>query len=160
MSREKQELLQFYERFDKLLTNAQMIQKKSLRQIAEESGVGINTLCTYKSRKATPNVSNLIRLAYYFGVSTDYLLGREGYELENENNGNWFYPRATLRNGDNVGISTYNPFRLNVALLQFDVWLDSGYDIKEAWLQSIDGRRIEVERRWALKEGDANGISK
>lgn len=154
MSREKQELLQFHERFDKLLTNAQMIQKKSLRQIAEESGIGINTLSTYKNRKATPDALNLMRLADYFGVSTDYLLGRKGYELENENNGNWFYPRATLRNGDDVGISTYNPFRLDTALRQFDIWLDSGYDIKEAWLQSIDGRRIEVERRWAIKEGD------
>lgn len=156
MSREKRELPQFHERFDKLLTNAQMIQKKSLRQIAEESGVSVNTLIAYKSKKTAPDALNLMRLADYFGVSTDYLLGREGYELENENNGNWFYPRATLRNGDDVGISTYNPFRLDTALRQFDVWLDSGYDIKEAWLQSIDGRRIEVERRWAIKEGDTD----
>lgn len=154
MSNEKQELPQFHERFDKLLTNAQMIQKKSLRQIAEESDVKVGNLSGYKHKGTLPDTSTLIKLADYFGVSTDYLLGREGYELENENNGNWFYPKAILRNGDDVGISTYNPFRLDAALRQFDVWLDSGYDIREAWLQSIDGRRIDVERRWAIKEGD------
>lgn len=154
MSREKQELLQFYERFDKLLTNAQMIQKKSLRQIAKESGVSINTLSAYKSKKTIPDVTNLVRLAYYFGVSTDYLLGREGYELENENNGNWFYPRALLHNGDSVGIGIYTPMRLDKALEQFDIWIYSGYVIDENWLQTIDGRRIEVEKRWVIKEGD------
>ena len=121
MSKEKQELPQFHERFDKLLTNAQMIQKKSLRQIAEESDVKVGNLSGYKHKGTLPDISTLMKLADYFGVSTDYLLGREGYELENENNGNWFYPRAILRNGDDVGISTYNPFRIDIALRQFDI---------------------------------------
>lgn len=144
----------FFERFDKLLINAQMIQKKSLRTIAKEAGLSFNALVCYKYRKTVPTATNLMKLADYFGVSTDYLLGREGYELETENNGNWFYPRAILQNRDNAGIDFCSPLRLDAALRQFDIWLDSGYEIKEAWLQSIDGRRLEVERRWAIKEGE------
>lgn len=144
----------FFERFDKLLIYAQMIQKKSLRTIGEEAGLGFNALVNYKYRKTLPTATNLVKLAEYFGVSTDYLLGREGYELETENNDNWFYPRAIFHNRrGNAGIDFCSPLRLDAALRQFDIWLDSGYEIKEAWLQSIDGRRLEVERRWAIKEG-------
>ena len=38
----------------------------------------------YKSGKTLPGAEILLKLADYFGVSTDYLLGREGYELEDE----------------------------------------------------------------------------
>ena len=36
----------------------------------------------YRRGEWLPNIQNLLKLADYFGVSTDYLLGREDYEME------------------------------------------------------------------------------
>ncbi|MGE7020454.1 helix-turn-helix domain-containing protein [Solibacillus cecembensis] len=46
----------------------------SVNKLEEEIGLGKNTLYSWK--KNTPKGSNLIRVADYFNVSTDYLLGR------------------------------------------------------------------------------------
>lgn len=78
----------FFDIFLELLISAAQVQIKSMRQIAMESGISYTTLSTYKCRKAIPNADMLCKLADYFGVSTDYLLGREGYyPKENEENG-------------------------------------------------------------------------
>jgi transcriptional regulator with XRE-family HTH domain len=37
---------------------------------------------SYRQGEALPVAENLLKIADYFGVSTDYLLGREGYEME------------------------------------------------------------------------------
>ncbi len=46
----------------------------SVNTLEEKIGLGKNTLYSWK--KNTPKGSNLIRVADYFEVSTDYLLGR------------------------------------------------------------------------------------
>lgn len=46
----------------------------TLQSLAENTKMSINTL--YKWKSHTPNVDALQRVADYFGVSTDYLLGR------------------------------------------------------------------------------------
>ncbi|MER2048186.1 MAG: helix-turn-helix transcriptional regulator [Solibacillus sp.] len=46
----------------------------SVNKLEEEIGLGKNTLYSWK--KNTPKGSNLIKVADYFNVSTDYLLGR------------------------------------------------------------------------------------
>lgn len=46
----------------------------SVNTLEEKIGLGKNTLYSWK--KNTPKGSNLIRVADYFDVSTDYLLGR------------------------------------------------------------------------------------
>lgn len=46
----------------------------SVNRLEEEIGLGKNTLYSWK--KNTPKGSNLIKVADYFNVSTDYLLGR------------------------------------------------------------------------------------
>ncbi|GLC89380.1 helix-turn-helix domain-containing protein [Lysinibacillus piscis] len=46
----------------------------SVNTLEEKIGLGKNTLYSWK--KNTPKGSNLIRVADYFQVSTDYLLGR------------------------------------------------------------------------------------
>lgn len=74
----------FFDRIDGLLTSAQLIQRKTLKQISEEAGINYGALTHYKDRYYLPSTNNLLRLADYFGVSTDYLLGREGYELEDD----------------------------------------------------------------------------
>ncbi|BAV02690.1 helix-turn-helix domain-containing protein [Lactococcus formosensis] len=54
----------------------------SLRQVAFDLGLGETYL--YQLRKKTPNGANLEKLADYFNVSVDYLLGREEAKPVNE----------------------------------------------------------------------------
>ncbi|WP_270245148.1 helix-turn-helix domain-containing protein [Lactococcus lactis] len=54
----------------------------SLRQVAFDLGLGETYL--YQLRKKTPNGANLEKLADYFNVSVDYLLGRDEAKTVNE----------------------------------------------------------------------------
>lgn len=49
-------------------------QKKSLNAVEEDLGYGRNVL--YRLKNTSPSTERLQELANYFGVSTDYLLGR------------------------------------------------------------------------------------
>ena len=49
-------------------------------QLAKEIGIDATTIGRYLHSRFTPTVENLVKLADYFQVTTDYLLGRE---LEN-----------------------------------------------------------------------------
>lgn len=55
-------------------------QKISIVELEEKLGFGRNSLYSWK--KKTPSGANLLKVADYFGVSTDYLLGRESPEKE------------------------------------------------------------------------------
>ena len=48
---------------------------KSFKEIAEESGVPTGSLSKYQNDACEAGISSLIKLARYFNVSTDYLLG-------------------------------------------------------------------------------------
>ncbi|QDK70182.1 helix-turn-helix domain-containing protein [Lactococcus protaetiae] len=61
----------FYERLKSLANE----KKKSLNQIENDLGFSKNTL--YNSKKYTPQGDKLAKLAEYFGVSIDYLLGKK-----------------------------------------------------------------------------------
>lgn len=50
----------------------------SQQKLASDIGLARNTICQYESGNRVPDVSTLVLLADYFGVSTDYLLGRDG----------------------------------------------------------------------------------
>lgn len=58
----------------------------------------------------------------------------------------WFHPCATTEDG--TYLFTYNSVtRIDKALNQFSIWEDwYGYQIKEAWIDQTDGKRIEVEK--------------
>lgn len=49
----------------------------SQNKLGLEVGLASNTICQYESGRRIPDVSTLILLADYFGVSTDYLLDRQ-----------------------------------------------------------------------------------
>lgn len=49
---------------------------KTILQMSVEAGVSYITFYKYVTGKMTPGVENLVKIADYFGVSTDYLLGR------------------------------------------------------------------------------------
>ena len=71
-------------RLGELIDSANEVQKLTNKKIACELGISPAKLSEYKVGKILPSIPTLIKLADYFGVSTDYLLGREGYELEED----------------------------------------------------------------------------
>ena len=50
--------------------------KKTQSDMAELLGVRLRAYQDYESATYYPEIPNLIKLADYFGVTTDYLLGR------------------------------------------------------------------------------------
>lgn len=75
----------FFDRFNNLIVSAVSVNHKSISEIAREIGIRRSTLHNYRNRKQLPSAETLLKIADYFGVSTDYLLGREGYEMEETN---------------------------------------------------------------------------
>ena len=73
---------EFAERLRKLLFSAHKVQGLSDLQIRQQLKISRSAISAYKKGIVIPNAKNLIKIADYFGVSTDYLLGREGYEME------------------------------------------------------------------------------
>lgn len=49
---------------------------KSIREISEATGIGTGTLSKYQNDVAEAGIDKLAKLANYFNVSTDWLLGR------------------------------------------------------------------------------------
>ena len=53
--------------------------KKTVREVAQETDIGKSTVYEYLSGRKMPTLRNLVKLADYFGCSTDYLLGLTDY---------------------------------------------------------------------------------
>ena len=49
---------------------------KLQKDVAADIGIGLSTFSQYETGKREPDNKTLIKLADYFGCSTDYLLGR------------------------------------------------------------------------------------
>lgn len=64
-------------------------EKKSSEDIANLLGITVQAYYKYENGKAEPSIDNLIKLANYYNVSIDYLVGRDfnnefGYMSEEE----------------------------------------------------------------------------
>ncbi len=59
---------------------------RDLRQIdvAKATGIDQKTLSNYETGKTAPDMYSLIKLADFFNVSIDYLVGRRDANIENE----------------------------------------------------------------------------
>lgn len=62
---------------DEKLRSLRAIKKYSQELVAERVGIAKSTLSTYENGTATPASDILMKLADVYGVSTDYLLGRD-----------------------------------------------------------------------------------
>lgn len=49
----------------------------TLQKVADAIGVSNGTVANYENEKREPNIATLIKLADYFDVSVDYLIGHE-----------------------------------------------------------------------------------
>ena len=67
------------ERLKLLRKNANL----TMKALGRELGMAESTISLYESGKRCPDIQTLIRFADYFGVSLDYLCGRDEMPAEN-----------------------------------------------------------------------------
>lgn len=68
--------------FSEKLKKLRISHALSQQDIAELLDVGQDAISLYERGKRIPPAKNLLKLADYFDVSVDYLLGREDKEIE------------------------------------------------------------------------------
>lgn len=79
MKREKQP-----SRFSQRLSQLRVLSGMYLKEIASYLHVSVGTMSNYENGIHQPNLETLCRLADFYGVTTDYLLGRDDVSLESE----------------------------------------------------------------------------
>lgn len=67
------------------LKKYQKLIKKTREETAQELGIKKSTLDSYLDNKALPSIDNLIKLAQYYNVSTDELLGIQSNSIPTHN---------------------------------------------------------------------------
>lgn len=67
--------------FGELLAELRQDKGLTQKQLGKILSVSTGTISNYENGVHYPDLENLIILADYFQVSTDYLLGRKGYSL-------------------------------------------------------------------------------
>lgn len=70
-------------------------------ELANRIGISRSALSLYEIEKREPDTGTLLELANYFGVSTDYLLGRSHERIKNDDL-EWRYPHVKNRIGSIV----------------------------------------------------------
>ena len=71
------------------LKELRKLNNKTQSEIAKILNIATNTYCWYEKDKSEPTIETLCRLANYYGVTLDYLVGRDfmdelGYLNKNE----------------------------------------------------------------------------
>ena len=65
------------ERFSERLKELRIEKGLSIQMLSKDIGIGVASICRWENGKADVKGMQLIVLAEYFGVTTDYLLGLE-----------------------------------------------------------------------------------
>ena len=66
-------------KFSTRLKELRLEKNLSQAQLAKATGLGQSSIAYWETEQRTPNITELIILARYFEVSTDYLLGEKDY---------------------------------------------------------------------------------
>ena len=64
------------EKFANRLRELRKERELTLEHMGEAMGLHYTTYAGYEKDEIEPNLTNLVKLADFFGVTTDYLLGR------------------------------------------------------------------------------------
>ena len=59
------------------LKTQRIISKKSLRQVEKDTGISIASLSRWENGIVSPSIEFCIKLADYYGITLDELVGRE-----------------------------------------------------------------------------------
>lgn len=65
-----------------ILTELRKEKNIGQKELAVYLNVSVGTISNYENDVHSPDLINLCRLADYFGVTTDYLLGRTAYRFD------------------------------------------------------------------------------
>ena len=66
------------------LRKLRLERKLTQREVAEQLGIGVSTLGMYEGGWREPDLDTLMKLARFYGVTTDYLVGVDDSELSPE----------------------------------------------------------------------------
>jgi len=69
------------EKLGEILAELRLDKKMTQKELAQVLHVSIGTISNYEKGAHFPDIEKLINLADFFGVTTDYLLGRSKYNL-------------------------------------------------------------------------------
>lgn len=118
----------------------------SMVEFCDEIGISIGTYQNYESGKRLPTAEILMKLADFYGVSTDYLLGREspGSEITK------LVEKANVKYLEEILIREYLtlPNRQREAVLDF---------LRNAIRQEADRQGITLSRRELVEESARAG---
>lgn len=67
------------EAFGKRLRRARRLAKKTIAEVSEGSGIPAPVLVSWEQYKRKPNMENLLKLCYYFGIDPNEFTGWEEY---------------------------------------------------------------------------------
>lgn len=108
----------FYDTFDKLCAEKGVSNNKA----ASEMGLGNSTVTRWKKSGSTPDGATLAKIARYFGVSMDYLVGNELLVS----------PTATE---DTVPIPIIGEVAASYGRIGYEDWTGETLDIPRSWLR-------------------------
>jgi transcriptional regulator with XRE-family HTH domain len=72
------------ESFGQRLVRLRTEQQLTVQELANATGIQRSRLSAFELEAKSPGLDNLIRLADYFQVSVDYMLGRSELRVQNE----------------------------------------------------------------------------
>lgn len=63
--------------FHEILKNLRIASEKKAIEVVKDTGISKDSMSNYETGKYEPSIENLIKLANYYEVSVDYLIGNE-----------------------------------------------------------------------------------
>lgn len=102
-------------------TIADLRKEKGLgqKELSAHMNLSVATISNYENGVHSPDLFTLCRLAKYFNVTTDYLLGRTDYRCPPEALEEYFAGEHTLHNVVNT-IMSFDAERRNLVLMYLD----------------------------------------
>lgn len=132
--------------------------QKTLRELAENLNIPYSTLANYERGEREPSYENLVTIADFFGVTTDYLIGRSDFKTPEEE-----YLRDLIKRNLDVKHHVDNDefilflielFKSMVTIYEFDNFLS------DSFLAAIKEIKIYYEKLISLKDDCKNLIYK
>lgn len=130
--------------FNVLLTTLRESKGLTMKTVAESIGVKPDTYRNYETGRFQPNFETLSKLADFYGVSTDYLLGRTQEKIE---------PLEALANEKNMHI-----VEKTMLEMYFKLGAERRADFVEAMINAIQSsddqeHQTEIKVRHAARSG-------
>jgi MerR family transcriptional regulator, light-induced transcriptional regulator len=132
--------------------------ERRLRQkdLADALNVAQTTIANYEQNARFPDQRTLARIADFFDVSLDYLMGRTDIEVPMEP------AREPEAGADAAELSTYGQSYVQALLAgrRDNAWHAladaerAGYDIPQIYVRIIEPAMVEIGRRWANGQAD------